>query len=148
MIYTRKTKEATLLMFKKQKDQLDKSGIPYVFHPFHVAEQMNTEDEVIVALLHDLIEDTDVTIEEIKNMNFSESVVEALTLLTHDEGQDYYEYIKSIAKNEIAVKVKIADLKHNMDLNRLNEVTGDDLKRVEKYKKCVDYLENQVNIKY
>lgn len=140
MIYTPMTKKAMKLMFEKHKDQVDKSGLPYVNHPFHVAEQMKDETTATVALLHDIVEDTDMTFEQLREEGFPEEVLDALMLLTHDPNVDYYDYVRDIGTNPIARAVKIKDLEHNMDLSRLNEVTEWDLQRVEKYKKCHDFL--------
>lgn len=142
MIYTEMTKKAIKLMFEKHKDQVDKSGMPYVFHPFHLAEQMDDEETTITALLHDIVEDTDTTFEDLKKLGFSDNVINALKLMTHDKNVDYFEYVKNISKNPIARKVKIKDLEHNMDTSRLDEVTDKDLERVKKYKKCYKYLLN------
>ena len=142
MIYTPMTKKAMKLMFEKHKNQRDKSDIPYVFHPFHVAESMDDEVSTTVALLHDIVEDTDVSIEELTKMGFPNEVTDALKLMTHDKSDDYFDYIKKIATNPIARKVKLSDLKHNSDLSRLSEVTEKDLERVEKYKKSIDYLKH------
>ena len=141
MIYTPMTKKAMTLMFEKHKNQMDKSGEPYVFHPFHVAEQMDDENTTIVGLLHDIVEDTDVTFADLEKMGFSNEVITALKFMTHTENVDYFDYVKKIGTNPIARKVKLKDLEHNMDLTRLNEVTDNDLKRVEKYQICHDYLE-------
>lgn len=140
MIYTENTKKALKLMYETHKEQKDKSGLPYVFHPFIVASQMDDENSTVVALLHDVVEDSDVTIKEISDMGFSKDVIDALSLLTHSKEEDYYQYIKKIALNSIAKKVKIADLTHNSDITRLNNVTEKDLERLEKYKKSLDYL--------
>lgn len=145
MIYTDMTKKAIKLMYEKHKDQVDKAGMPYVLHPLHVAEQMSEENRTTVALLHDIVEDTDVTLEQLGAMGFPQEVLEALNCLTHPEGVEYFDYVKNIGTNEIATDVKLADLEHNSDLTRLNEVTEWDLLRVEKYKKCIEYLSN---IKY
>lgn len=142
MIYTEMTKKAIKLMFEKHKDQVDKSGIPYVFHPFHLAEQMDDEETTITALLHDIVEDTDTTFDDLRKLGFSDNVINALKLMTHDKNIDYFEYVKNISKNPIARKVKIKDLEHNMDTSRLDEVTDKDLERVKKYKKCYKYLLN------
>jgi (p)ppGpp synthase/HD superfamily hydrolase len=140
MIYTPMTKKAIKLLFEKQKEQQDKAGLPYVFHPFHVAEQMEEEVTVTVALLHDLIEDTEVTFQNLSEMGFSQEVIGALEALTKGKKEDYCSYIKRLSENSIARKVKIKDLEHNMDLTRLSTVTEKDLKRVEKYKKSYQYL--------
>ena len=129
-------------MYEKHKDQVDKSGMPYVFHPFHLAEQMDDEETTITALLHDIVEDTDTTFDDLRKLGFSDNVINALKLMTHDKNIDYFEYVKNISKNPIARKVKIKDLEHNMDTSRLDEVTDKDLERVKKYKKCHKYLLN------
>lgn len=141
MIYTQKTKLAQKLCYEKHHGQFDKSGVPYVFHPIHLAEQMEDEDTTIVALLHDIIEDTDCTAELLYEMGFSERVVEAIMLMTHKKGVDYMDYVREIAKNPIARAVKIADLKHNSDLTRLEAVDEKALKRREKYLNALEFLE-------
>ena len=140
MIYTPQTKKAIKICFEQHKNQLDKSGMPYVFHPFHVAEQMSDENTTIVALLHDVVEDTDLTLEDIRNYGFNEEVLQALSLMTHEKDVPYFDYIKRLASNDIARTVKIADLEHNSDLSRLDEVKESDLARAEKYKKSLEFL--------
>lgn len=147
MIYTEQTKKAINLMYEKHKNQKDLSGLPYVFHPFHVAEQMNNENETIVALLHDIVEDTDVTIEDLKEKGFSKEVIDAIKIMTHDISEDYDSYIKRIATNEIATKVKLEDLKHNSDLTRLDHITKYDKERLEKYKRAMLYLQTIITNK-
>ena len=142
MIYTTMTKKAINLLFDAHKDQKDKSGLPYVFHPFHVAEQMDDEDSTIVALLHDLLEDTSYTVEDLKKIGFNNKVCDALILMTHDDNVKYLDYVKKIKNNEIARKVKIADLKHNSDLTRLDIITEYDLERKAKYAKALEILLN------
>ncbi len=141
MIYTAKTKLALKLCFDAHKDQLDKSGMPYVFHPFHLAEQMETEETTIVALLHDVIEDTDCTIEDLTSMGFDKVITDAIALMTHKDGVDYMDYVRMIKKNAIAKTVKLADLKHNSDLSRLDTVDEKALLRREKYLKAISLLE-------
>ena len=141
MIYTKGTKEALKLCFNAHKEQTDKSGLPYVFHPFHLAEQMQTEDTTIVALLHDVVEDTDYTIEDLVKMGFSKAVTDAIELMTHEKGVDYMEYVAAIKENPIAKIVKLADLKHNSDISRLESVDQKALERREKYLKAIAFLE-------
>jgi len=141
MIYTPMTKKALKLCFEAHKDQFDKSGIPYVFHPFHLAEQMTDEKTIIVALLHDVVEDTDLTLADLMQMGFSTEVTEAIGLMTHPEGVDYMDYVARIKDNPIARQVKLADLKHNSDLSRLDTVDEKALARVEKYKKAIALLQ-------
>ena len=140
MIYTEKTKKALKLCFEAHKNQLDKSGMPYVFHPFHLAEQMETEETVVAALLHDVMEDTDYTAEDLKEMGFDGDILEALLLLTHQDGVDYMDYVKKIKSSPIARAVKLADLTHNSDLTRLDTVDQKALERKEKYKKAIEFL--------
>ena len=142
MIYTSNTKKALKLCFEAHKEQVDKSGMPYVFHPFHLAEQMKDESTTIVALLHDVVEDTDYTITDLTDMGFSKEVTDALSLLTHDETVEYMDYVALIKNNPVARKVKIADLKHNSDLTRLDSADEKALMRVEKYKKALTVLED------
>lgn len=141
MIYTGKTKKALKFCFEAHKEQRDKSDMPYVFHPFHLAEQMETEETTIVALLHDVVEDTPYTFADLEQMGFGEDVLEALKLLTHDDAVDYMDYVAEIKKNPIATAVKMADLRHNSDLSRLDEVTEKALKRREKYLQAIALLE-------
>lgn len=140
MIYTPLTKRALRLCFDAHKEQTDKTGLPYVFHPFHLAEQMTDEMTTICALLHDVIEDTEHTIEDIEKMGFPSEVVEALRLLTHDERVPYMDYVRKISENPIAKAVKIADLRHNSDLSRLDEIDEYAKKRTEKYKEALSLL--------
>ena len=141
MIYTEKTKKALKLCFEAHKAQLDKSGIPYVFHPFHLAEQMKDENTTIVALLHDVIEDTDYTFNDLIAMGFDGAIIEAIKLMTHEEGVPYMDYVEKIKSNPIAREVKLADLRHNSDLSRLDAPTEKDKMRVEKYRKAIVLLE-------
>lgn len=124
MIYTHLTKKALKIAFEAHKDQLDKSGLPYVFHPFHLAEQMDDEYSVCVALLHDVAEDTDMTVDDLAAEGFPREVIDALSLLTHERGVPYMDYIREIRKNPLAARVKLADLEHNSDSSRL-EVLDD-----------------------
>ena len=140
MIYTELTKKALRLCFEAHKNQVDKSGLPYVFHPFHVAEQMTTEETTAVALLHDVIEDTDYTLADIAAMGFPQSVTDALKLLTHDERVPYMTYVTAIKQNPIARAVKLADLRHNSDLSRLDHIDAAALERVQKYRSAIQLL--------
>ncbi len=140
MIYTHLTKKALKLCFEAHKGQLDKSGMPYVFHPFHLAEQMKTEEAVCVALLHDVVEDTDYSLEDLEKMGFPASVVAAIGHMTHDDQVPYLNYVASLKSDPLAAAVKLADLRHNSDLSRLDTVTEKDLKRREKYLRAIQIL--------
>ena len=140
MIYTPNINKALNLMYEAHKGHKDKGNIPYVFHPYHIAEQMNTEDEIIVALLHDVIEDTKITLEDIKSYGFNNNILEALKVITHDKNINYIDYINKISKNKLATKIKIRDLKHNIDLSRIPNPTEVDYNRVNQYKKALEIL--------
>ena len=141
MIYTPMTKIALKLCFEAHKDQIDKSGMPYVFHPFHLAEQMADENTTIVALLHDVIEDTEYTLDDLRKFGFAEDVLSAISLMTHADDVPYMEYVVKIKTNPIAKAVKLADLKHNSDMSRLDRITQIDEERAKKYKQAIELLE-------
>ena len=143
MVYTPLTKRAILFAFDAHRGQYDKSGLPYISHPLHVAESMETEDECVVALLHDVLEDTDITIEDLTRIGISDRQIAALKLLCHDDSVPYLEYVQAIRGDQIARKVKLADLHHNSDLTRLSVITTQDIERVEKYKQAIEILLNQ-----
>ena len=140
MIYTELTKKALKLCFEVHKDQVDKSGLPYVFHPFHLAEQMTDEVSTVSALLHDVIEDSQYTLEELRSMGFPEEVLEVLSLLTHEVGVPYMEYVEKINTHPVARRVKLADLYHNSDLSRMDVIDEYAMARTEKYKRAIQLL--------
>lgn len=132
--------KALKISFEAHKDQVDKCGIPYVFHPFHVAEQMTDEITTCTALLHDVAEDTDITIEDLREYGFPEKVLDALELLTHQKDESYLEYINRIKDNPVAKAVKLADLEHNMDMSRIEHPSAIDFERLKKYRWAVVLL--------
>ena len=142
MIYTDLTKKAMKLSYMAHHGSYDKGGVPYVFHPFHVAEQMEDEYSICVALLHDVVEDTKYTIYDIEKAGFPKEIVEAVEAITRKKGQDYMEYIKIVKTNPIATKVKLADLEHNSDSGRLIEADLETEKRLAKYEAAKKYLLN------
>ena len=127
--------------FEAHKEQVDKTDMPYVFHPFHLAEQMETEETTIVALLHDVVEDTDYTIDDLIKMGFDKTVTNAIALLTHDNAVEYMDYVRLVKSNPVAKAVKLADLRHNSDLSRMDVVDEKALSRTEKYKKAIALVE-------
>ena len=133
MLFTELTKKALRISFDAHRDQVDKSGLPYVYHPFEVAERVEGEYATCAALLHDVVEDTDISIEELETI-FPREVTQALRLLTHRKEVPYLDYVRALKYDPIAKAVKLADLAHNSDLGRLDTVTEKDLKRVEKYR--------------
>ena len=140
MIYTPLTKKAMKIAFEAHKNQVDKSGMPYVFHPFHLAEQMTDEYSVCAALLHDVAEDTDITLEQIAEQGFPDEVISALRLLTHEKSVPYLEYVDALKHNAIAVSVKLADIRHNSDLSRLDFIDENAMRRAEKYSSAIKLL--------
>jgi (p)ppGpp synthase/HD superfamily hydrolase len=122
--------------------QRDKAGAPYILHPLRVMLKMTTDQARIVAVLHDLIEDTDWTIERLVQEGFDPAIRAAVDCLTKREGEGYEAFIQRVQLNPLAVKVKIADLEDNMDGSRLKEVTEADEKRLVKYRNALQELTN------
>lgn len=123
MIYTPLTNKAMRIAYEAHHGQFDYNGIPYIFHPIHLAEQMEDEISCCAALLHDVVEDTAVTLEDLRK-DFPEEVVQVVKLLTHEDSIPYFDYVRAIKANLIAKKVKLADIAHNSDQTRC---TGSDL---------------------
>lgn len=146
MIYTEMTVLAAKIAEEAHRGQYDKGGMPYIFHPMHLAAQMPDEYTAAVALLHDVMEDTDITEAELA-AQFPLRVMNALRLLTHDPQEDYLSYVRRIRENPDAAAVKLADLRHNSDISRLSEAdraAPNTLARLEKYRKAIAILtENQ-----
>lgn len=140
MVYTPLTRKAMSLAYAAHHGQTDKSGMPYIFHPFHLADSMTDELTCTAALLHDVVEDTDWTFEALAAEGIPEPVLEALALLTHDPAVPYLDYVRRIRSNPIAAAVKRADLLHNSDSSRLLQVTEKDLQRLEKYRQALALL--------
>ena len=141
MLYSQKIFDAINLMCEAHKDVIDKSGIPYIFHPYHLAEQMQTEDTVIAALLHDVMEDTDFTEDDLRARGITENVIDALRLLNHDDSTPYMDYVRALRSNEIARAVKIADITHNLDKSRMPKgLTENLMKKRSTYKEALAYL--------
>ena len=132
---------ATLSRFAHE-GQRGKAGAPYYLHPLHVSEHVTTEDEKVVALLHDVLEDTTIKPETISDL-FGDRVLAAVTALTRKQNESYEDFIARAAKDPIARVVKIADIKHNIDLNRLTEIKMEDRHRVEKYRISLEFLLSQ-----
>ena len=147
VLYTEMTVKAMKIAYEAHHGQVDKAGVPYVLHPVHLAEQMADEVSTCVALLHDVVEDTQWTIEELA-AEFPQEVVDALRLLTHEEGVPYMEYVAAIADNATATRVKLEDLKHNMDPTRMcgnpammGRVSPE---KAELYRQAWDYLSGRL----
>ncbi len=127
--------------------QLDKAGVDYIEHPIYVVSQVDTEEEKAVALLHDVIEDSSVTAEELLNAGLPETVVTAIQILSKKKGQDYQTYLENVKSNPLARVIKLADLKHNSDLSRLPSISAKDRERLKKYKKAMDFLSSELHPK-
>ena len=119
----------------------DKGGKAYILHPISVMMRCETDDEKTVAILHDVVEDTDWTFEALREEGFTEKIIEALKTVTkHSEDEDYDEFIQRSLKNEIGSKVKIADLRENLDVTRIGELSEKDVDRINKYKRALKTL--------
>ena len=145
MIWTELTKKAYIIALCAHQGQVDKAGNPYFEHPKHVAEQMDDEISCAVALLHDVLEDTALTAEQLAEFPVSlpPEVIESVVHLTHtpDSGLSYLDYVRSVREDPVATKVKIADLRHNSDISRLgHEPTEKDLSRLKRYQKALAIL--------
>lgn len=132
--YTPLINRALQIAYEAHHGQTDASGTPYIFHPAFLAAQMDTEEEIITALLHDVVEDTTVTFESLESEGFSQNVLAALRLLTHNDGSEYMDYVRRIKENPLAAKVKLADLGHNSNPTRNANLPPKDAARYrEKY---------------
>ena len=140
MLYTPQTKRALRLAYQAHHGQTDKSGLPYIHHVLHVAEQMPDERTTITALLHDVVEDTDITLADLKKQGIPAEVLDAVAVLTHDSSVPYLDYIRALRSNPIAVTVKRADLAHNSDITRLDAPTPNDYSRLETYRQAMAIL--------
>jgi (p)ppGpp synthase/HD superfamily hydrolase len=132
--------KAIVLAVEAHAGQVDKAGRPYILHPLHLMLQMETEAEMVTAVLHDVVEDTAVTWVELETMGFPEDVLAALRLLTHEDDIPYEAYVTAVKENPLARRVKLADLAHNMDVRRLPRLRANDIERLQKYRRAWDIL--------
>lgn len=131
---------AIMIATKAHAGQKDKAGAPYLLHVLRVMLRVDSMDEKIVALLHDVVEDSEITIEELANEGFSKKILKAVELLTKTENKPYEDYIQEIKKNELARVVKLADLKDNMNTSRLKTLKENVKLRIKKYKAAYKIL--------
>ena len=122
------------------RDQTRKNGDPYVLHPLRLMFQVEGDLPRMAAVLHDVVEDTDWTLEDLKSEGFPEELIEALDLLTHRDGVPYEEFVMQLATNEIARQVKLADLRDNINLLEIPELSDRGLERARKYHRFERYL--------
>lgn len=137
--------KAIKIMLDVHSEQKDKSGEPYILHPLRVMEQMDTEEERITAVLHDVLEDSYYQLTDLEKLGFSETVINNLKILTRSKDQAYEGYITGVKKSPAAAKIKIADLKDNLNVKRLKQLNEEDLERLNKYLKALKVLENEDN---
>jgi|TARA_Y100000031_G_C8103563_1_gene329900 (p)ppGpp synthase/HD superfamily hydrolase len=131
-----------LSRMENHKGQKDKAKKPYILHPLRLMMSVDTDEEKIVAVMHDIVEDSEISLDDLRNEGFSDEILSAIECVTKKDGEDYDAFIERIAQNPLAIKVKLADLEDNMDLTRLSKVTEKDLERVEKYKLAKQQLLN------
>lgn len=145
MIYTKLTIKAMEVAFSAHFGQKDKAGAPYIFHPFHIAENMPDEDTTVIALLHDVIEDTDLTASDLRKFGFTPLQVEAVVAMSRKKDEQYFDYIRRVKENDYSKIVKLADLKHNSDKSRLLTLPQEEQDKMiklidERYKKAIKML--------
>lgn len=132
--------KALALAVKAHRGQRDKSGFPYIFHPVRVMLRLKNLEAQIVALLHDILEDSAISATDLQQAGFSPTVIEAVSCLTKKEGEDYFEYISRVKGNHLARAVKLADIEDNLDANRLSDLSETDCKRMARYLKAKKIL--------
>jgi (p)ppGpp synthase/HD superfamily hydrolase len=135
--------KAIEIALSAHKNQVDKDGRPYILHPLRVMLQMDTEVEQIAAVLHDVLEDSDLSSFDLRERGASQEILTVLDHLTHRKNESYAEFILRVKQNPIAKKIKLADLRDNMDLRRLSEATEEDFARYRKYEKAYKQLTEQ-----
>jgi (p)ppGpp synthase/HD superfamily hydrolase len=127
---------AIQIAVEAHKGQLDKSGKPYILHPLRVMLRMSTPEQMMAAVLHDVVEDTPWTLDQLRDEGLPENVLEAVDCLSHREGESYDQFVERLLPHPIARKVKLADLEDNMDIRRLSgTLSAKDIERINKYLK-------------
>ncbi|MGN1400427.1 MAG: GTP pyrophosphokinase [Bacillus sp. (in: firmicutes)] len=132
--------KAIILATEGHTGQTDKGGSPYILHPLRVMRNVSGYNEKMVAVLHDIIEDTSCTLDDLRQEGFPDEILEAVDAITKRPGESYGTYLERVAFNPLAKIAKIADLKDNSDLSRLPEPTDEDRRRAEKYKTALQFL--------
>lgn len=132
--------KAIALALEVHQGQEDRYGHPYILHPLHVMSQMETETEMVAAVLHDVIEDSQMTLDDLREAGFPPDVLEAVDLMTHRPEDSYESYVRKLKPHPIARKIKLADLQHNMDVRRMDHVQPEDAQRLEKYRRAWEIL--------
>lgn len=135
--------QAIAIAAKAHVGQVDKAGQPYILHPLRLMFRFKSEAEMIVAVMHDVVEDSAFTLDELKNFGFSDDILAAIECLTKRNGESYESFVSRVLQNDLARKVKVEDIKDNLDLTRLDKVTDKDLARVEKYHQALKVLDDK-----
>ena len=135
--------QAICIATKAHSGQTDKAGKPYILHPLRLMFQFDTETEMIAAVLHDVIEDSDITCDDLMSAGFSDEVISAIDCLSKRKNENYDRFILRVSENDLARKVKIEDIKDNLDLTRLSQITEKDLRRIEKYHRALQTLTHE-----
>ncbi|HEX8190116.1 MAG TPA: HD domain-containing protein [Pyrinomonadaceae bacterium] len=138
--------DAVSIAARAHRGQKDKAGAPYLLHPLRMMLRMDTEAAMMAAVLHDVVEDTEWTLERLREAGFSEEVLEAVDCLTHREGESYQEFVERVRTNPVARLVKIADLEDNMNVRRMNRLGPKELERLEKYHRAWRVLTGEGSI--
>lgn len=137
---TTQTEIAKAIAIQAHESQVDKAGKPYIDHPAAVAAGVSGDVAKAVAWLHDVVEDTSITFDDLRAAGIASEVIDHLRLLTHDKSVPYMEYIAALKGDPVAREVKLADLRHNSDLSRLNVITAKDRERLAKYQQAIEVL--------
>lgn len=132
--------KAIAIACKAHKGQVDKAGQPYILHPLRLMLNFDNEDQRIIAVLHDVVEDSDVSLNNLKAEGFSEEILEAINCLSKKPGENYQDFILRISKNDLASAVKIEDINDNLDVTRIDKLSSEDLVRIEKYHRALKFL--------
>jgi len=132
--------KAIIIAAKAHVGQIDKAGEPYILHPLRMMLRLSSTEERITAILHDVVEDSEITFEDLRAEGFTEKIIEAVRSVTKKSGESYDDFIKRAAANPIAKRVKLADLEDNSNLSRIKNPTDSDLKRMEKYRKAIETI--------
>ncbi len=132
--------KAIAIASKAHTGQVDKAGQPYILHPLRLMLKFTNEEQRITAVLHDVVEDSDVSLNDLKSEGFSEKVIEAINCLSKKASENYDDFILRISKNDLASAVKIEDIKDNIDITRIDKLSSEDLARVDKYHRALKTL--------
>lgn len=140
MLMTQTLERAIAIAATAHAGQVDKGGAPYILHPLKVMLRMTTLEERIVAVLHDVVEDCAISLDDLRKEGFSEEVLSAIESVTKVPGESYEDFVERAAQNPIGRVVKLADLEENSDLSRIASPSWEDLERIEKYRRAIGRL--------